>query len=147
MIHLAERIRELVSKSIEMLLETAGNQQKMLRLLRSEIEEALIGLHGDRPKTQRAYERQVNAAHALEGAAEAWTAKAQTAANHGRHDLARAAVLAREGDRAKAAAMRRESEGLAEQIKQIDAAIAELEAKRVKLSERMAELPRIESKR
>lgn len=146
MFHLASRIRELVSKSIEVLLEAAGNQQKMLRLLRSEIEEALIGLYGDLPKTRRAYERQVKAAHALEGVAESWTAKAKTAADHGRADLARAAMLARESDRAKAAAMRREAQTLAEQIDQIDAAIAELETKRVHLSERMAQLPRLEAK-
>jgi phage shock protein A len=142
MIHVAIRVRELVSSNVDSLVSKAGDHTKMLRLLQSEIEEALVSLHGDLSKARRAHERQVKAADTLEQVAEEWTGKAKIAIDHKREDLARAALLTREAERKKVAAMRAEAETLAEQIDEMQAAIAELEAKRVNVGERIAAQPK-----
>ena len=81
----------------------------MLRLLQSEVEDALITLHGDVSKARRAHQRKAEAAQRLANTAEEWTGKAKVAVDHGREDLARAALLARESDRQKVEDMKAES--------------------------------------
>lgn len=141
MIHIATRVRELVSSNIDSLVSKAGSQHKMLRLLQSEIEEALIGLHGDAAKAKRAHERQVEATSRLAAVAEEWTGKAKTAVDHGREDLARAALLARESDRKKVEELEAEVDALSGQVAELEEAITELEAKRENVGERIADLP------
>ncbi|HEY6964521.1 MAG TPA: PspA/IM30 family protein, partial [Erythrobacter sp.] len=102
MITIAIRVRELVSSNVDSLVSKAGDPRKMLRLLQSEIEETLIALHGDAAKAKRQRERMEDSATRLSAAAEEWTGKAKIAIDHGREDLARAALLTREAERAKA---------------------------------------------
>lgn len=116
----------------------------MLRLLQSEIEETLIALHGDAAKAKRQRERMEDSATRLAAAAEEWTGKAKIAIDHGREDLARAALLTREAERAKAADAAAAAEALAKQIEDAAAVIADLEAKRTAITARIAELTKAE---
>ena len=146
MIHIAIRVRELVSSNVDTLVNKAGEQHKMLRLLQTEIEEALIGLHGDVAKSRREHDRQSHAEQQLAVVAEEWTAKAKIAVDHGREDLARAALLARESERKKVSLMQGQIGELADQIAEMEAAIAELEEKRTHVGARIADLPKPEAK-
>jgi phage shock protein A len=141
MITIAIRVREIVSGNVDTLVSKAGEPRKMLRLLQSEVEETLIALHGDVSRARRQRERLLESARRLETGAEGWTAKAKVAMDHGREDLARAALLARESERAKAADEQAEAERLAAQVAEAESIIAGLEAKRSAISARIAQLP------
>lgn len=141
MIHIAVRVRELVSSNVDTMVGKASNPRKMLKLLLTEIEESLIGLHGDLTKTQREHGRVVERADKLAQEAEAWTAKAKTAVDHKRDDLAKSALLARENGRAQAHEAREEAETVAAQVDEIQSAVNELEAKREDVLARIKALP------
>ncbi|WP_086738729.1 PspA/IM30 family protein [Erythrobacter colymbi] len=144
MITIAIRVRELVSSNVDSLVSKAGEPRKMLRLLQSEIEETLIALHGDAAKAKRQRERMEDSATRLSAAAEEWTGKAKIAIDHGREDLARAALLTREAERAKAADATAAAEALGKQIADAATVIADLEAKRTAIASRIAELAKAE---
>lgn len=137
MMNLAVRARELISSNVDALIDKASNPAKMLRLLLTELEENLIGLHGDLSTAQREHSRLVVQAEKVATDAEGWTAKAKVAVDHGREDLAHAALLARESGRKHAAELASESEGAAGKVGAIEAAIAELEAKREDVAARL----------
>jgi phage shock protein A len=140
MITIAIRAREIVSSNVDSLVSKAGEPRKMLRLLQSEIEEALIALHGDAAKARRQQARMQETATRLAADAEEWTAKAKVAVDHGREDLARAALMTREAERAKAADVAEAAAVLGTQIEEAAAVITELEAKRAAITARIAEL-------
>jgi phage shock protein A len=140
MITIAIRAREIVSSNVDSLVSKAGEPRKMLRLLQSEIEEALIALHGDAAKARRQQARMQETAARLAADAEEWTAKAKIAVDHGREDLARAALLTREAERAKAADTAEAAAELSAQIEEAATVITELEAKRAAITARIAEL-------
>ena len=144
MITIAIRAREIVSSNVDSLVSKAGEPRKMLRLLQSEIEEALIALHGDAAKARRQQARLSDAAARLTEGAESWTAKAKVALDHGREDLARAALLTREAERAKAVEAARDAAALETQITEAADVIADLEAKRTAITARIAELAQTE---
>jgi phage shock protein A len=144
MITIAIRMRELVSSNVDSLVSKAGEPRKMLRLLQSEIEETLIALHGDAAKAKRQQARMEDASVRLATAAEEWTGKAKIAVDHGREDLARAALLTREAERAKAAEAAASAAALSEQIAEAAGLIADLEAKRTVITARIAELAKAE---
>lgn len=145
MITIAIRVRELVSSNVDNLVSKAGEPRKMLRLLQSEIEETLIALHGDAAKARRQRERSEESAARLAAAAEEWTGKAKIAMDHGREDLARAALLTREAERAKAAEAAAATHALAAQIEEAAGVIADLEAKRTAIAARIADLGKAEA--
>lgn len=140
MITIAIRAREIVSSNVDTLVSKAGEPRKMLRLLQSEIEEALIALHGDTAKARRQQARMTDAAARLAEAAESWTGKAKTALDHGREDLARAALLTREAERAKAVDAAKAAAALESQIEEAASVIDALEAKRTAITARIAEM-------
>lgn len=140
MITIAIRARQIVSSNVDSLVSKAGQPRKMLRLLQSEIEEALIALHGDTAKARRQQGRLHDTATRLAAGTEDWTGKAKVAVDHGREDLARAALLTREAERAKAADAIAAAAALDSQIADANAVIAELEAKRTAISARIADL-------
>jgi phage shock protein A len=142
MITIAIRAREIVSSNVDSLVSKVGEPRKMLRLLQSEIEETLIALHGDTAKAKRQQARLKDSAARLAEAAEGWTGKAKIAVDHGREDLARAALLAREAERAKAAETAAAAEALTAQIADAAAVIADLEAKRGAIAARITDLAR-----
>ncbi|MBI1402380.1 MAG: hypothetical protein GC147_04110 [Porphyrobacter sp.] len=141
MITIAIRAREIVSSNVDTLVSKAGEPRKMLRLLQSEIEEALIALHGDVTKAKRQQARLGDSAKRIEAAADEWTARAKIAVDHGREDLARSALLAREAERAKAAAEREAAEKIETQVNEAQGVIAEREAKRSSIAARIAQQP------
>jgi len=145
MITIAIRVREIVSSNVDSLVSTAGDPRKMLRLLQSEIEETLIALHGDAAKAKRQQARLEDTAARLAAGAEEWTGKAKIAVDHGREDLARAALLTREAERAKAAEAAEAATALGEQIAEAAGVIAELEAKRTAIAARIADLAKAEA--
>ena len=145
MITIAIRAREIVSSNVDSLVSKAGEPRKMLRLLQSEIEETLIALHGDSARAKRQRERLSDTAARLAAGAEEWTGKAKIAIDHGREDLARAALLTREAERAKAADAAASAAALGDQIAEATAVIADLEAKRTAITARIAELVKAEA--
>lgn len=144
MITIAIRAREIVSSNVDSLVSKAGDPRKMLRLLQSEIEEALIALHGDAAKAKRQQTRLQDTAARLSAGAEEWTGKAKIAIDHGREDLARAALLTREAERAKAADAAADAEALGAQIEDAASVIADLEGKRAAITARIADLAQAE---
>jgi phage shock protein A len=145
MITIAIRAREIVSSNVDSLVGKAGEPRKMLRLLQSEVEETLIALHGDAAKAKRQQGRMQDSAARLADAAEEWTAKAKIAIDHGREDLARAALLTREAERAKAADAAAAAEALGAQIEDAASVIADLETKRTAIMARIAEMAQTET--
>jgi phage shock protein A len=145
MITIAIRVREIVSSNVDSLVGKAGEPRKMLRLLQSEVEETLIALHGDAAKAKRQQGRLQDSAARLAAAAEEWTAKAKIAIDHGREDLARAALLTREAERAKAADTAAEAEALNAQIEDAASVIADLKNKRSAIIARIAEMAQTEA--
>lgn len=141
MIHVAVRIRELVSSNVDTIVDQASNPAKMLRLLRTEIEESLISLHGNLSRARRQEDRLSDATRIAAEEAEQWTSKAKTAIDHKREDLARSALLAREDGRARAKALEEEVVKVGTAIKEIEQAIADLESKREEANARLAAIP------
>ena len=138
MIHVAVLVRELVSSNLDSMICKATDPAKALGLLRSEIEETLISLHSELTMTERQQQRTQSHSEKLAAEAETWTGKAKTAVDHGREDLARAALLARENGMDDAAAVLKEANKLAKDVAELDAAIADLDAKRTDIMARAA---------
>lgn len=145
MIHIAVRTREIVSSNVGSLVDKANDPAKMLRMLRREIEESLISLHGDRSRAHRRVERLSEEAKKVATSAEEWTAKARTAMDHGREDLARSALLAREDERKKAASLADEAKAAEDEAREIDEVTGQLEAKLAETRAQIAALPKSDS--
>lgn len=135
--HIAIHIKELTGSNLNALVGAASNPVKMLRLLQSELQEAVIALQGDLTRAQRQAERLEAGAAQLAAKAAEWTGKAKTAMDHKREDLARAALLTREQTEADAAGMAGEARAMAAQANDIAQVIAELEAKLSETRERI----------
>jgi phage shock protein A len=135
--HIAIHIKELTGSNLNALVGAASNSVRMLRLLQSELQESVIALQGDLTRAQRQTERLENGAAQLTAKAAEWTAKAKTAMDHKREDLARAALLTREQTEADAARMAGEARAMAAQASEIGEVIAELDAKLSETRERI----------
>ena len=135
--HIAIHIKELTTSNLNTLVGSAANPVKMLRLLQSELQESVIALQGDLSRAQRQAERLETGAAQLAAKAAEWTAKAKTAMDHKREDLARAALLTREQTAADAERMAGEAHAMAAQAGEIGEVIAELEAKLAETRERI----------
>ncbi|MBX7458173.1 PspA/IM30 family protein [Qipengyuania sp. 1NDH17] len=139
MVHIAIRVRELVSSNVSSAIDSASNPAKMLAHLQREIEEALIGLHGDIAKARRQQERKQADLDKAGWTESDWSDKAQVAMDHGREDLARQALMAREDCRSSIAAMKKDVEALEAGIAEMEEAERELEAKREDVRQRLAD--------
>jgi phage shock protein A len=135
--HIAIHIKELASSNLNAMVGSASNPVRMLRLLQSELQESVIALQGDLSRAQRHAERLETGTAQLAARAAEWTAKARTAMDHKREDLARAALLTREQTEADAAHMADEARAMAAQAGEIGEVIAELEAKLAETRERI----------
>jgi len=143
MLHIAIQIRELASSNLNSLVSSASHPEKMLRLLKSRLQEAVIALQGDLSRAQRQSERRRAEAAQLAETAAGWTGKAKTAMDHKRDDLARAALLAREDVQNSTDRALSDADVLAAQAQEIAAVVAQLEAKLAETAERLnAEAPR-----
>lgn len=139
MFRIAIQVRELISSNVTSALDAASDPAKMLGRLQREIEEALIGLTGERTRARRQAER-LEAELLQAGARELdWGDKARIAMDAGREDLARQALLAREDCRAGIARVEQDIERLASEIGEMDSAMQQLEAKRDDVRKRLAD--------
>lgn len=139
MFRIAIQVRELISSNVTSALDAASDPAKLLGRLQREIEEALIGLTGERTRARRQAER-LEAELLQAGARELdWGDKARIAMDAGREDLARQALLAREDCRAGIARVEQDIERLASEIGEMDSAMQQLEAKRDDVRKRLAD--------
>ena len=139
MVHIAIRVRELVSSNVSSAIDRASNPARMLAHLQREIEEALIGLHGDIAKARRQKERKQADLDKASWTESDWSDKAQVAMDHDREDLARQALMAREDCRSSIAAMKEDIEALDAGIAEMEDAERQLEAKRADVRQRLAD--------
>jgi phage shock protein A len=139
MLHIAIQVRELASSNLNSLVSAASQPEKMLRLLQSRLQESIIALQGDLTRTQRQSERHRAESAALAATAAGWTDKARVAMDHKREDLARAALLAREDTQNAADRALADAEALAEQARDLETVLGELDAKLAETRERLAD--------
>lgn len=136
-----KRLGELVSSNVEALIDKATDPRKMLLLLRAEIEDSILTLTEARAKSNSRASKAARFSAEKAAAAEAWTSKAKLAMDKGREDLGRAALLARESDRAAVQELAAQAEAAKAEVAEIDKAIAELEAKRAETLEQLEAMP------
>ena len=130
MFRVAIQIKELISSNVTSAIEAASNPAKMLTMLQREIEESIISLTGERTRVTQA-KRRAEASLTQHELKEAdWADKAKAAMEHGREDLARQALLAREESRQTITQLKADIAGADANLAEIDAAVRELEAKR-----------------
>jgi len=130
MLRVAIQVKELISSNVTSVIESASNPVKMLGRLQREIEEAIISLEGERTLAKQRKTR-LEAEHTQQELRAAdWSDKAKTAMDHGREDLARQALMAREDCTQTVATIADDLAALDIDLAEIDQAIADLEAKR-----------------
>lgn len=134
----------LISRNLTSLVEDAADPEKMLRLLRSEIEESIIALQGALTRANRQQGRLESEIARIEQDAAEWPSKARTAIEKGREDLARRALQAGEAARAEAERSRQTLTDLARESAENEQAISQLEAK---LSEIRQQITRVSASR
>ncbi|MCK0129336.1 PspA/IM30 family protein [Erythrobacter sp. F6033] len=135
MLRVAIQVKELISSNVTSALDSMSSSAKMLHQLQREIEEAIIALEGERTKTERNLKR-LKASLAQNELREAdWGDKAKSAMDHDREDLARQALLAREDCREAIAAGKDDIAKAKADLKEIEDAVKELEAKRAETRE------------
>lgn len=139
MVRIAIQVRELISSNISSALDGATNPAKMLAQLQREIEEALIGLHGDFVRTRRLKERMEAAIGAAKAQESDWADRAKIAMDHGREDLARQALMARENCRETVARGKKDIASFETELEEIAEAERQLEAKREEVRQRHAD--------
>lgn len=139
MFRIAIQIKELVSSNVTSALDTASNPAKMLNRLLREIEESLIGLTGELTKARRQKERLEIDMTQAELRESDWSDKVKTAMDHGREDLARQALLAREDCRVGIARLQHDATERQSVITEMEEAESQLEAKRTEVRTRIAE--------
>jgi phage shock protein A len=130
MFRVAIQIKELISSNVTSAIENASNPAKMLSLLQREIEESIISLTGEHTRVTQNKKRLEASLTQHELKEADWGDKAKTAMDHGREDLARQALLAREDCRQTIARLKDEITAADASLAEIDAAVRELEAKR-----------------
>jgi phage shock protein A len=131
------RIQDLIARNIESVIEAATNPSKMLRNHQREIEEAIIELEGERSRANQCKTRLEAQIVQNELKAADWDDKAKSAMQHGREDLARQALMAKE---ASGAAMEKARGALAQthrELADIEKGMEELEAQRLETLERI----------
>lgn len=96
MFEIAVRFKELASSNLNQVVERASSPTKMLRLLLTELEEAVISLQRDAALAERRARDCGDAARLKDQAAKDWHDKARLAMAKDREDLARGALAERE---------------------------------------------------
>jgi phage shock protein A len=96
MIEIAVRVKELAASNVNSLVDRASRPEKLLRLMITELEEAIIALSRDAMQADRRSDQQREAAKRHEAVAAEWQDKAKFALSKDRQDLARGALAERE---------------------------------------------------
>ena len=113
MIEVAIRINQLLTSNVNNMIDTATSPEKILKLLITDLEEAIISLSRDVGRAERAARDCARLAERHDAASADWAEKARFAIDKKREDLARGALVER--DKAKdIAGQQREAAQLAE---------------------------------
>lgn len=139
MFRIAIQVKELIASNVTSALEGASDPAKMLAHLQREIEEALVGLHGELSKARRQKDRLDAEMTRSEQREADWSEKAKIAMDHDREDLARQALIAREDCRSGNELIKRDIQRLRADIDEIEAAERDLETKRADVRQRYAD--------
>ena len=132
----ASKIQDMIARNVESVLEAATSPARKLASLQREIEEAIIELEGERSlANQRKARLEGQLVHHELKEAD-WEDKARTAMAHGREDLARQALMAREASQAAVDKARQDLAATHRDLADIETAMIALEARRTDAIER-----------
>ncbi len=140
MIEVAIRINQLLTSNLNSMVDSATSPGKLLKLLITDLEEAIIALNRDAGRAGRASRDRGLSARRHDVAAADWAEKARFAMDKKREDLARGALVER--DRSAVASMHeREAASLAEaEAASFRETIASLEAKLAEARSKLREV-------
>jgi phage shock protein A len=145
MIEIAVRVKELAASNVNNLVDRASSPEKLLRLMITELEEAIIALSRDAMQADRRADQQREAAKLHEAAAAEWQDKAKFALSKDRQDLARGALAEREtaleAARSAKEAAKSDTGDAKEQRETVTALEARLAEARARLSQHQASSP------
>ena len=127
--NLAKRLGAAAVSNIDALITKATDPAKLAGLMRHEMEDAVVAMQGELTRKTRLVELLGQKAENHEAQAKEWAAKAKTAMEHKREDLARSALLAAEDDKQQAAAAVAEAKDVSGTVAELQEAMATLEAK------------------
>lgn len=132
----ASKLQDMIARNVESVLEAATSPAKKIANLQREIEEAIIELEGERSRANARKARLESQLVTNELKEADWEDKAKTAMEHGREDLARQALMAREASQSAVAKARGDLAQTHRDLADIEKAMMELEAKRTEAMER-----------
>lgn len=132
------QISHLVTSNVSAAVARAADPAKMLKLLRREIEDAIVAVQGNLPRGERQHQRLLESAERIDASAAQWNGKAQTAIDHDRKDLARAALLSREEACTRAENEREAAEKLGPELTELRSTMSKLEARLREVGEELA---------
>ncbi|MEM7703850.1 MAG: PspA/IM30 family protein [Pseudomonadota bacterium] len=132
----ASKLQDMIARNVESVLEAATSPTKQLASLQREIEEAIIELEGERSRANARKARLESMLVQNELKEADWEDKAKAAMSHGREDLARQALMAREASQAAVEKARGELAQTHRELSDIEKAMMDLEAKRTDAIER-----------
>ena len=132
----ASKLQDMIARNVESVLDAATSPAKQLARLQREIEEAIVELEGERSLANARKARLETTLVQNELKEADWEDKAQTAMEHGREDLARQALMAREASQTAVAKARADLAQTHRELADIERGMMELEAKRTEAMER-----------
>ena len=133
----ASKLQDMIARNVESVLDAATSPAKQLARLQREIEEAIVELEGERSLANARKARLETTLVQNELKEADWEDKAQTAMEHGREDLARQALMAREASQTAVAKARADLAQTHRELADIEKGMMELEAKRTEAMERV----------
>ena len=132
----ASKLQDMITRNVESVIEAATSPSKQLLSLQREIEETLIELEGERSRVNARKVRLEGKLVQNELKEADWEDKAKMAMEHGREDLARQALMAREASQAAIDKARQDLAQTHRDLAEIEKTMMELEAKRAETIER-----------
>ena len=135
MMHVVVQVRDLILSNVTSVVSSASNPAKMLTRLKKEIEGAIISLQREHTLVDQRISRLEAKITQAELREADWSDKAKTAMDHGREDLARQALIAREDCTTQLAELKDDLDVAQSEKEQIKEAMTELEAKRADVRE------------
>ena len=132
----ASKLQDMIARNVESVLDAATSPAKQLARLQREIEEAIVELEGERSLANARKARLETTLVQNELKEADWEDKAQTAMEHGREDLARQALMAREASQTAVAKARADLAQTHRELADIEKGMMELEVKRSEAMER-----------
>ncbi len=132
----ASKLQDMIARNVESVIDAATSPAKQLASLQREIEEAIIELEGERSRANARKSRLEGILVQNELKEADWEDKAKVAMEHGREDLARQALMAREASLSAIEKARQDLAQTHRELADIEKSMMELEAKRAEAMER-----------